>query len=117
MNNSKTNGWSSNITNTYVRKYWTPERPSNKYCRLNSTNPQNVTPPLVMDKSFIRLDNISLSWNVPQKFLTPWSISSLRLYGSIRNVAVWTKEWEYWDPEITSGPSQRTFTIGASLTL
>lgn len=117
MNNSKTNGWSSNITNTYVRKYWTPERPSNKYCRLNSTNPQNVTPPLVMDKSFIRLDNISLSWNVPQKFLTPWSISSLRLYGSIRNVVVWTKEWEYWDPEITSGPSQRTFTIGASLTL
>ena len=117
MNNSKTNGWSADVTNAYVRDYWTPENPSNKYCRLNSTNPQNVNPPLVLDKSFIRLDNISFSWNVPQKYLKSWSISSLKLYGSIRNVAVWTKEWNYWDPEITDGPSPRTFTIGASLTL
>ena len=117
MNNSKVNGWSADRTNAYVTEYWTPENPSNTYCRLNSTNPQNVTPPLVLDKSFIRLDNISLSWNVPQKFLKPLTISSLRVYGSIRNVACWTKEWDYWDPEISDGPSPRTFTLGVSLTL
>lgn len=117
MNNSKTNGWSYDRTNTYVRKYWTPENPSNKYARLNSTNPQNVNPPLIMDKSFIRLDNISFSWNVPQKHLKSLGIPSLKLYGSVRNVAVWTKEWEYWDPEITNAPSPRTFTFGVSLTL
>jgi hypothetical protein len=117
MNNSKINGWSFDRTNAYVRNYWTPDNPSNKYARLNSTNPQNVSPPLVMDRSFVRLDNIALAWNVPKNILNQFSIPALRIYGSIRNVAVWTKEWEYWDPEITGGPSPRTFTIGASLTL
>ena len=28
-----------------------------------------------------------------------------------------TKEWDYWDPEISNGPSPRTFTLGVSLTL
>lgn len=52
---------------------------------------------------------------MPSKWLSKFSISALTLYGSVRNVAVWTKEWERWDPE-TEGPMPRTFTLGASVT-
>lgn len=48
-------------------------------------------------------------------WLSKFNISGLKLYGSIRNVAVWTKEWDRWDPE-TEGPMPRTFTFGASVT-
>lgn len=101
-------------TNDYAEKYWTPENPSTRYARLNSTLPSNISPKLVMDKSFIRLENISLSYDLPSKIARKIEAQQVRFFGSIRNVAVWTKEWEYWDPEIT-GPVPRTLTIGASL--
>lgn len=102
-------------TNDYDEEYWTPENPSGKYARLNSTLPSNITPKLVLDKSFIRLESISLSYDLPLWVSRKINAQQIRLYGSVNNVAVWTKEWNYWDPEIT-GPVPRTFTVGAGLT-
>ena len=44
-------------------------------------------------------------------------VSTISIYGTVRNVAVWAfdKEWDYWDPE-TKGLLPRTFTFGASIT-
>lgn len=100
--------------NIWVQKYWTPENPTNEYASLKPTS-KVANPVKIIDKSFIRLENISLAYRVPSKWLSKFSISALTLYGSVRNVAVWTKEWERWDPE-TEGPMPRTFTLGASVT-
>jgi TonB-linked SusC/RagA family outer membrane protein len=100
--------------NTYIRKYWTPENPSNTYARLNSTNVQNISPVWAMEKSFIRLDNIAVSYQVPSRFISRLAMSQCRVYASIRNAAWWGPEWEYWDPE-TGGPTQpipKTYSIG-----
>ena len=121
MNND---GFMTDRTNYYVREYWTPGSPSNKYARLNSTNPQNVGPPLVLSKSFVRLESISLSYSLPARMIKSIAAQQVRLYGGVRNVALWTKDWNYWDPEAKSsskttelnGPSPRTFTLGASVT-
>jgi len=102
-------------TNDYVEEYWTPEHPSKRYARLNSTLPSNIPPKLIIDKSFIRLENISLSYDLPSWISHKIGSQQIRIYGSVNNVAVWTKEWKYWDPEIT-GPVPRTSTIGVSLT-
>lgn len=102
--------------NSYIREYWTPEHPSNRYARLNSTNPQNVTPAWAMSRSFIRLDNIAVSYQVPSKFISRLSMSQCRVYASIRNAAWWAPEWEYWDPE-TGGPTKpiaKTYSVGIS---
>jgi TonB-linked SusC/RagA family outer membrane protein len=88
--------------NSYVREYWTPENPSNTYARLNSTNVQNITPKRVIDKTYIRLDNISISYSLPADIARRMDMSQLKIYAGIRNVAVWAKDWEYWDPETTS---------------
>jgi TonB-linked SusC/RagA family outer membrane protein len=107
-------------TNSYIRKYWTPENPSNEYARLNSAIPQNISVPWVMDKSFVRLDNIALSYTLPRNYSSKLLMSTCRLYASVRNVAFYAPEWEYWDPETgrtegqdrSSQPLPRTYSIG-----
>lgn len=99
--------------NIYELEYWTPENPTNNYARLGATDRAAGTPRII-DKSFIRLESISLEYSVPKKILSQFGISGLRFTGSIRNVAVWTKERQYNDPEYGYVP--RTYNFGASLT-
>lgn len=108
-------GFSYSRNNVYTQKYWTPDNPTNEYASLSAKSVV-TDPPKIIDKSFIRLENLSLAYKVPSKFLFKYGISGLKIYGSVRNVGVWTKEWDRWDPE-TGGPMPRTFTLGASLTL
>ena len=75
-----------------------------------------TTPGKLHNRSFIRLDNISLAYKLPKKFISRWSIEKAIISGSIKNVAVWAKDWKYWDPE-TGGLAPRTFNIGLTLTL
>jgi TonB-dependent starch-binding outer membrane protein SusC len=68
------------------------------------------------DRSFIRLDNISLAYNVPASVLEKAKLSSLKFFGTVRNAGFWAPEWNYWDPE-NSGPNPRIFTFGLNLSL
>ncbi|WP_051697526.1 SusC/RagA family TonB-linked outer membrane protein [Prevotella sp. 10(H)] len=103
--------------NTYVRGYWTPENKSNSYARLKSTLVSNAQPKKVIRKDFIRLENISVGYKVPKKITNMLQAQDIRVYGTIRNVAVLTfaKDWDYWDPE-TGGSIPRIFTLGATIT-
>lgn len=109
--------FSGDYLNTYRRNYWTPDNRSNKYARLKSTLPSNIEPKKVLNKSFLRLENISVSYNLPKKIAVKLKAQDISVYATVRNVAVWTfdKEWNYWDPE-TGALLPRTFTLGASLT-
>ncbi|GAA0544533.1 SusC/RagA family TonB-linked outer membrane protein [Chitinophaga japonensis] len=108
-------GAGTDRTNSYVRKYWTPENPSNKYARLNSTNVQNITPPRALDKTYIRLDNVAVAYSLPTHIARKLDMSQFKVYAGVRNVAVWAKEWEYWDPETTS-LMPRYYTVGLTAT-
>jgi len=99
LNNS---GSQTDRLNSYVRKYWTPEHPSNTYARLNSTNVQNISPARVIEKTYIRLDNVSISYTLPAHVIKRLDMSQLKVYAGVRNVAVWSKKWDNWDPETTS---------------
>jgi TonB-linked SusC/RagA family outer membrane protein len=102
--------------NSYVRKYWTPDNPTNDYARLGSTNPGNISPSFVRNKSFVRLDNIAVSYTLPRRWTQKLQIDKLQIYGNIRNAGVWAPDWEYWDPE-SSNPTPRYYTIGVNITL
>lgn len=103
--------------NNYKRGYWTPENKSNTYARLKSTLPSNIEPKKILRKDFIRLENISIGYKVPKRITNILHTQDIKVYGTIRNVAVlaFAKEWEYWDPE-TNGSMPRTFTLGANIT-
>lgn len=106
--------------NSPIRNYWTPENRSNSFARLKSTLPSNVSPKKIISKDFLRLENISIGYHVPKKIATLLHAQDIRVYATIRNVAIWafSKEWSranYWDVE-TTGSMPRTYTLGANIT-
>lgn len=100
--------------NVFETRYWTPDNPTNNYARLGATNIAGGT--RYIDKSFIRLESIALEYNVPKKILSKFHVAGMRLSGSVRNVACWTKEWQYADPEF-GNVVPLTFNFGIGLTL
>lgn len=108
---------SDDYSNTYKRGFWTPENKSDTYARLKSTLSSGVGPQKIINKGFLRLENISVSYRIPRKISAILKAERIQVYGTVRNVAVWAfdKEWNYWDPE-TGGLIPRTYTIGANIT-
>lgn len=110
---------SEGLANTYDKPYWTPENPSDFWSRLESKGPSGLnSPQRLFDRSFVRLDNVSLGYTFPAKLTLPYSIEKLKVFASVRNLAVWHKDknWQYWDIE-TGQMAPRIFTFGINLTL
>lgn len=104
----------------YVQPFWTPENRINDYARIGSKNIGTN----YVDESFIRLDNITLSYNIPSKLLKKISVQNMRLSFTARNVAVFSPHWNYWDPEKRDKdniqkrePTPRSFNVGINFTL
>jgi hypothetical protein len=102
--------------NMYAKPYWTLDNPTNEYARLDSRGPAGITSPgRLYNRSFVRLENITLGYTIPTQLSSRWDIEKVKVYGTVRNVAVWNKNWEYGDPE-TGGLATRLFTIGLNVT-
>lgn len=118
MNNDNNYSQITNCRNVYQKEYWTPEHPTNKYARLNAQGPTGIELPVkVIDRSFIRLENISVAYKVPAKWLQPLKLQNAKIFATVRNVACWKKEWEFGDPEASNGLVPRTYTLGVNVTL
>lgn len=97
--------------------YWTPENPINEYARLDlHTGGYGGGIEIYRPRSFLRVQDISVSYNVPPEISKRLSINSLRIFGSVRNFATFTK-WPHWDPESGTTPMPKTYTLGLSLSL
>jgi len=104
--------------NTYDKKYWTLDKPDDFFGRLDARGPSGVAAPnRVFDRSFIRLDNVTIGYKMPQRIISRAGIENLKLYATVRNVAVWKKDknWNYWDIE-TGDMAPRIYTLGLNLT-
>lgn len=104
--------------NTYQKEYWTLNNPSDFFGRLDARGPSGVAAPnRVFDRSFIRLDNVTIGYTMPHKLLSPAGIENLKLYATVRNVAIWKKDknWNYWDIE-TNDIAPRIYTLGLNVT-
>lgn len=102
--------------NEFKKEYWTPEHPSTEYARIQAQGPAGATgAQKLFDRTFIRLENISVSYAVPSSFVSMLNFDRLKIFGSVRNVAVWNKDWPYGDPE-TGGLATRIFSVGLNAT-
>ncbi|TMI65065.1 MAG: TonB-dependent receptor [Bacteroidetes bacterium] len=85
----------------------------------------------VEDGSFLRLNNVTLGYTFPTKWISNLQMTKLRLYATIYNAVLWTK-YSGYDPEVSatrnssytaltpgvdySGyPKSRTFTLGINV--
>lgn len=122
-----------------------PALPDNDYRNLRVVNPESTSMPalqstdananftrisdlLIEDASYIRLQNISLGYTFPSKWMKKAKISNLRLYANIQNVYTWSK-YKGLDPEIGAMygdalmtgvdygryPSPRIYTMGVNI--
>jgi hypothetical protein len=106
----------TNGLNTFTKEYWTTDNPTNKYARLDAQGPSGVSSPSKLyNRSFVRFENASIGYSIPKELTRRYSIENVKIYGSVRNVAVWQKDWEYGDPE-TGGLATRIFSLGLNVT-
>jgi TonB-linked SusC/RagA family outer membrane protein len=126
--------------------YWSPANPNGKYPRIISgTQPKiqagvNVNAPATNqygmweDRSFIRLQDVSLSYNLA-RVIRKLPFQAFNVYVSGKNLVTWT-DWKGWDPEtelavtdnnnvtrtvvqgltVDGRPVMRAFTIGVNIT-
>ncbi len=116
LNNDNNYSQVTNCQNLYVKNYWTIDNPSNEYARLSAQGPTGLAAPSrVVNRSFIRLENISVAYTIPADWLNKFKIQNAKVFATVRNIATWSKEWEYGDPE-TGSIAPRTYSLGLNLT-
>lgn len=103
---------------TYDQPRWTPENPLNDYGRIGSYNFASY----YKKKTFLRMDNITLSYGVPKDFLKRLKVQNMRISVSARNPFTLTG-WDYFDVEATKKNlddqlyGMRSYNISVNFTL
>ncbi|GAB4107706.1 TonB-dependent receptor [Echinicola sediminis] len=104
-------------SNAMAFDYWMPENPNAKYRRLDT--PSSFVGRPYDQRSFVRLQDLSVSYTFTPDILEKLKVRSLKVNLSGKNLATWTK-WEGWDPEtgigLVSGvPLMRSYTVGLNI--
>lgn len=110
------------IMKDIVENSWTPENPyGSKYpiLRYSSDSKNQVaSTAFVHNASYLRLKNLTFSYNLPQSISKKFFVENLKVYTSMDNLFTITS-FPGWDPEIVSGvgyPSLRQMSLGVNVT-
>ncbi len=94
-----------------VYPYWTPDNPTNEWGALAFQKTGTVW----KNSSFVRMDNLSIAYRLPQSFLKRLQIKTARMFINIDNV--WSIDNHLdWDIE-TGNPTPRVFSLGLNFTM
>ncbi|WP_162343028.1 SusC/RagA family TonB-linked outer membrane protein [Cyclobacterium salsum] len=111
-------GWSTfDRRSTANYPYWTPDNRTNDYPRLSVNDSPfggGVMP--YKSSSFVRIQDLSLSYNLPTAMSQRYKMQNFRIFGSVRNLYTFSS-WPGWDPESGLTPMPRIVTVGFNLTL
>ncbi|MBL0744456.1 SusC/RagA family TonB-linked outer membrane protein [Chryseolinea lacunae] len=122
------NFFGDNNTTTAIHDAWTPENHTGNPRNISSDPNGNWGKPssyFVENGSYLKLRNIQIGLNVPQRLLQKWHITRLRVYANANNVLTFTK-YSGLDPEVAGTnvsrgvdfgnyPQVRSFTGGLEL--
>jgi len=102
--------------NTTRKNWWTPENPNNEWYmnHIDAHRMQGVGANNYEDASFIRIKDISLSYDLGRSLLRNTGINKFQIYLTGRNLFTIT-DWEGLDPELSGQrniPLQKEFVFG-----
>ncbi|MBC8035389.1 MAG: TonB-dependent receptor [Chitinophagaceae bacterium] len=120
----------ANQLNTVLNRY-TPENTTStmpRFVNRYHSNNTRISDRYVEDGSYLRIQNISLGYNLPARWIKTVKMSAARIYLSAQNIYTFT-DYSGYDPEIGSYnksvltqnvdnghyPNPRAFTIGANI--
>ncbi len=94
--------------NTIKKNWWTSTNPSNDWYmnRKMANEMSGFGSTLYESTDFIRLKDVSLSYNLPKIAISRIGLSNLKVYVSGRNLLTFTK-WSGLDPELVDQDAQR----------
>jgi TonB-linked SusC/RagA family outer membrane protein len=106
---------------TINKNYWTPDNPTNDWVAnvIDAERMGGIIGRYYENASFIRIKDISLSYDFPLAMIDRLKMNRLRLYVTGRNLLTFTK-WSGLDPELSSQvatPLQNEFVFGINLGL
>ncbi len=96
--------WQAPRLNHYSYPYWTPDNQLQEWAKVGSINPFGAN--YYESLSFVRIQNVTLSYRLPKGILEPLKIQAARFSLDFSNLAVFTK-WDYWDPELVRRTDSR----------
>jgi len=102
--------------------YWTPSNTDARYQRPGISGASGIAGSRYASRSFVRLKNLRLQYSFSPQRLQQFSVQSLNLYVSGRNLLTFT-DWNGWDPETGAGinyggrPVMKSYTLGLNITL
>ncbi|MDI6401314.1 TonB-dependent receptor [Balneolaceae bacterium ANBcel3] len=117
----------NDVENVYV------SNPSTAVPRITASDPNNnsrISDRYVEDGSYLRIQNITIGYQLPPDLLDRWGIRTMRVYASVQNLYTFTK-YSGFDPEVGAQmdnpdplligvdrgryPSPRIFSFGLNL--
>lgn len=104
--------------NTTRKNWWSPTNPTNEYY-ANDVNANIYGVGLFQSDSYLRVKDISLSYNISERLLRQIKLSRVKIYFNMRNAFTVTK-WTGLDPELNTQdaiPLQKEFILGLNISL
>jgi hypothetical protein len=93
------NGLSNASTDMLDR--WTPENPSNEFARANrNADYLKMSDRYLEDGSYVRVKTITLSYNLPTRWMSAMKIDNARIYFTGENLFTFT-QYTGFDPEVS----------------
>ena len=83
--------------NPYLANPSTAKTPRAAMNDINGNN--RMSDRWLEDGSYLRIQNITLSYNLPRKWISKIGLRSMKVYGTLQNLYTWTAYTGY-DPEI-----------------
>ncbi len=95
---------------------WTPANPNSDIPRANVSNWQGSSTYNLVDRSYVKIRNIQLGYDIPGSFIG--KLRKLHVYASGQNLVTFTKDYPGYDPDGGRHyPTARTIIFGVNLGL
>jgi TonB-linked SusC/RagA family outer membrane protein len=100
--------------------YWRPENPNAMYRRPDTPSQYDLNTGPIVQRNFIRLQDITLSYSFNKELIKKIDIGNLKVFASGKNLLTFTK-WKGWDPETGVGfvpnglPVMADYTLGINV--
>ncbi len=94
--------------NTSKKTWWTPENRTNEWVKneINADQMNGHSGHVYQDASYVRIKDISLSYDLPGSWIGKAGLSRVRFYVTLRNMFTFT-DWGGMDPELIDVKSQQ----------
>ena len=95
----------------FVKNVWSPSNPDGIYSA--STSSGAITPYRYEKRNFVRLQDVTISYDLPKKLISNVGLGAVNIYFTGKNLLTFTK-WHGWDPEANYGTITPMYNLSAS---